>query len=136
MWAIFLFFQLCKMYEEYLEELFNYSLKLIAKTVKKVVNSKESQEKKLKEIKGGGDNEKDSEKISEEMDLLSNIHFHTSVFLIWLLTSILYVPSLQAWAKNHRYSILLEKDPSAIPSIIVCACGAVLWQSSVPKKSK
>lgn len=124
------------MYEEYLEELFNYSLKLIAKTVKKVVNSKESQEKKLKEIKGGGDNEKDSEKMSEEMDLLSNIHFHTSVFLIWLLTSILYVPSLQAWAKNHRYSILLEKDPSAIPSIIVCACGAVLWQSSVPKKSK
>lgn len=145
------------MYEEYLDDWFHYSINLIAKTVKKVVTKsskkpdkkeEESKDVVLKETKSdlkedqGESSEPPALEISpensqpDEVDLLSAIHFHTSVFLVWLLTSLVYVPSALVWAKNYHYSMYLEKDSSVIPSIIVSACGAVLWQPSIPKKRK
>lgn len=150
----FIYRQLCKMYEEYLDDWFNYSIHLIAKTVKKAVTGTDkklkNQSKKDEEGKEVNENT-NSENVpesatlqrirkesheSKEIDLLSAIHFHTSVFLIWLLTSLLYIPSLLMWAKNYHYSIFLENDPSVIPSIIVNGCGAILWQAKVPKKNR
>ncbi|KAK6642802.1 hypothetical protein RUM43_004304 [Polyplax serrata] len=155
--TLFYFLKLCKMYEEYLDDWFHYSINLIAKTVKKVVTKsskkpdkkeEESKDVVLQETKSdlkedqGESSEPPALEISpensqpDEVDLLSAIHFHTSVFLVWLLTSLVYVPSALVWAKNYHYSMYLEKDSSVIPSIIVSACGAVLWQPSIPKKRK
>lgn len=146
------------MYEDYLEDLFKYSVKFVARKLKKVVTSKKSNEKSEahKEIENhtsneeskneddsttnGKENEKALENASQKSNTqepvqvggLSAIHFHVTVFLLWLLTAIIYIPTVLVWAKNYHYSVILEKDPALIPSVVLSICGAVLWQPGVP----
>lgn len=72
----------------------------------------------------------------KEMGLLSRIHFHVTLFLLWSMLAFLHVPSLLVWARNYHYSVRLEKDPAVIPSLILNICGAVLWQPGVPYSSR
>ncbi|KAL0279676.1 UNVERIFIED_CONTAM: hypothetical protein PYX00_001180 [Menopon gallinae] len=72
----------------------------------------------------------------KEIGLLSTIHFHVTLFLLWSMLAFLHIPSLLVWARNYHYSVCLEKDPAVIPSLIVNICGAVLWQPGVPYSSR
>lgn len=138
------------MYEEYLEEWFNFSIKLIAKTVKKAVTKNTNQEPHVESTINNESsmptaeeqnteadltvvNAPEENTSTEEVDLLSAIHFHTSVFLIWLMLAGLQIPALLMWAKNYHYSVSLEGDPSLLSGITASVCGAVLWRSDVPK---
>ncbi|XP_069125572.1 GPI inositol-deacylase-like [Argopecten irradians] len=58
---------------------------------------------------------------------LSRFHFFFSVFLLWLWMMIIGVPVLITWAKNIKYSILLNNDPNLVPaSLGVLATGTIL----------
>lgn len=67
---------------------------------------------------------------------LSTINFQFTLSLLWVFATVLNMPSLMAWSHSIPESVMpLYKDPSFIPSVVLCACLPLLWNSQ-PDPSK
>lgn len=114
---IFYFLFICKIYEDLIEEMFKYPLKVIHRIRKWATEKQDSFE-----------NIEDEEK----EDFFSKLYFHTTILLLWLLLTILHFPCALVWIHNFRNNAPLYPDPSLLPAIILSMCAAVLWQKNIP----
>ncbi|XP_068084428.1 GPI inositol-deacylase isoform X2 [Anabrus simplex] len=200
--AAFYFLKLCKMYEDYLEDLLKYSLSLLTrkkeskKTEKVIPQSSTSADQQSAEARSSeplkeeecaekedvtevSELEIKSEQIeslepvavtdkdyvdetevlacstdenkdetsgakkesfsnsncssdSESHASLSELHFSFTALLLWLMVTIVNIPSVLVWAHNYRFSTKLQPDPSFMSGVVLCSCAAILWQRKAP----
>ncbi|CAG9773683.1 unnamed protein product [Ceutorhynchus assimilis] len=64
------------------------------------------------------------------------IFFHSSLFFIWVIVTILNSPAVITWAHNFRYSKHLTPDDSLIPGLVFSIGGFVLWQFDLPRTDR
>ncbi|XP_063230669.1 GPI inositol-deacylase isoform X2 [Bacillus rossius redtenbacheri] len=110
----FFFLKLCKMYDDYLEELFKSSVKLILGRRKRGSEG----------VEGAA---------PAESEPLSQLHFSFTLLLLLAVLTSVNAPCVLTWAHNFRYSAQLQPDSSFLPSVVTCACLGVLWPASVPR---
>ncbi|XP_060536701.1 GPI inositol-deacylase isoform X2 [Cylas formicarius] len=63
----------------------------------------------------------------------SPIFFHTALFFIWALVTILNIPSVLTWAHNFMYSKILIPDVSFLPGLVLSICALPLWHLELPR---
>lgn len=66
----------------------------------------------------------------------STISFHGVMFLIWVLTTIINIPSILTWARNYEFNSSLDPDPSFVPGFLLSLCTLALWQFEMPNTKK
>ncbi|KAK9887902.1 hypothetical protein WA026_000205 [Henosepilachna vigintioctopunctata] len=76
------------------------------------------------------------ESIDKKLSPPSAISFHGVMFLIWVLATIINLPTLATWARNYRYSASLHPDPSFLPGFLLSVCTIPLWQFEMPNIRK
>ncbi|XP_068631701.1 GPI inositol-deacylase [Battus philenor] len=64
---------------------------------------------------------------------LNKLNFHMMMFLLWLLVTIINTPALLTWARNFKYSMVLNNDTSFYPGFVMSVCSIVIWQMDVPR---
>ncbi|CAG9093674.1 unnamed protein product [Plutella xylostella] len=90
------------------------------------VESKEESKKSRRRRKS--DHEMDEE--------LSNLHFHTMMFFLWMVVTLINVPCLLTWARNFKYSMVLKPDTSYHTGLIMSVCSSAVWQIEGPRRNK
>lgn len=66
----------------------------------------------------------------------TEIFFHSSIFFIWCMVTILNLPAVITWAHNFQYSKTLYNDTSLIPGLILSLCAMPLWQLDLPRTDR
>ncbi|XP_046402288.1 GPI inositol-deacylase [Ischnura elegans] len=114
----FYFLFICKLYEDLLEEMLKYPLKVIQKIKHWATETRQPETPESDD--------------SEVEDIFSRMYFHSTILLLWLVMTALHFPCALVWAQNVRNSAPLHPDPSLLPAIILCMCAGVLWQKTIP----
>ncbi|KAG8230001.1 hypothetical protein J437_LFUL008442 [Ladona fulva] len=104
---------ICKFYEDILEEMLKYPLKIFHRMQNWALYKKAEPEE-------------------EGEDLFSRLYFHSTLFVMWLLLTVLHFPCALVWVNNVMNNSSLRPDPSFPSAVIVCGCAAILWQKKVP----
>jgi len=69
--------------------------------------------------------------LREEDDpyILLGVNFQFTLALLWLMSTLLNLPTLLTWCQNLPLSLPLPADPSLIHAVILCASLSILWQN-------
>lgn len=67
-----------------------------------------------------------------ELGSLTVLHFNFTLLLLWIIVTIINIPSVLVWAHNYRFSSKLEPDPSFEVTIVLTICAGILWQKNAP----
>ncbi|KAI5723767.1 hypothetical protein M8J76_010656 [Diaphorina citri] len=62
-----------------------------------------------------------------------DLNFHFTLFLLWLIPTLLSFPSTLVWAKTFGDTMQLSPDPISTYAVIMSLCAALLWQTELPK---
>uniref|UniRef100_A0A8D8RFK7 GPI inositol-deacylase n=1 Tax=Cacopsylla melanoneura TaxID=428564 RepID=A0A8D8RFK7_9HEMI len=62
-----------------------------------------------------------------------DLNFHFTLFLLWVICTLLSFPSTLVWAKNFGDTMQLSPDPLSTSAVIMSICAAILWQADLPK---
>ena len=65
----------------------------------------------------------------DDKSVLLGVHFQFSLALLWILNTVLHIPSLITWSQNVKLGLSLDTDPSLGPAVAMLASLAVLWQN-------
>lgn len=68
-------------------------------------------------------------KKDDDPALLSGINFQFTMALLWMMSTLLNIPTLMAWIQNLPHNTTLRQDPSLIHAIILSGALSVLWQN-------
>ncbi|XP_065218732.1 GPI inositol-deacylase isoform X2 [Planococcus citri] len=73
--------------------------------------------------------EKKVRTIADDLELprIDCVHLHVTLFLLWTLNTVVYLPSLAMWFKNLDYEIFINEDPSYVYSAILALSISVIW---------
>ncbi|CAB3224247.1 unnamed protein product [Arctia plantaginis] len=80
---------------------------------------------------------KESNNSENNLDMhegLNNLNFHMMLFFMWLTVTLVNMPALLTWARNFRYSKVLETDTSYHTGLVMSACSGYVWQINGPRK--
>nr|CAH7713044.1 unnamed protein product [Callosobruchus chinensis] len=82
--------------------------------------------------------EKDSDKEKRQKILsgYSAIFFHSTIFLLWFIVTVINLPAVMTWARNFQFNKMLTPDDSFIPGIVLSACAFPLWQFELPNSNR
>ena len=73
----------------------------------------------------------------DDPSLLLGVHFQFTLALLWLMSTLLNIPTLLSWTRNLRHGLPLPADPSLIHAVILCGSLSILWQNEgKPKVEK
>eukprot|EP00090_Calanus_glacialis_P013911 TRINITY_DN2253_c0_g1_i7.p1 TRINITY_DN2253_c0_g1~~TRINITY_DN2253_c0_g1_i7.p1 ORF type:complete len:1052 (-),score=349.76 TRINITY_DN2253_c0_g1_i7:167-3322(-) len=73
----------------------------------------------------------------DDPSILLGVNFQFTLALLWLMVTMLNLPTLLSWNQNLPHSLPLPADPSLIHAVILCGSLSVLWQNeSKPKVEK
>ncbi|XP_072396042.1 GPI inositol-deacylase [Diabrotica undecimpunctata] len=64
------------------------------------------------------------------------IFFHSTLFFLWCIITVINVPAVLTWAHNFKYNTVLEADDSFIPGFTLSICSLILWQFEFPKTNR
>lgn len=112
----FYFFKLISLYEDFWEEIVYWPLRYLKWRIKQMRHS------------GGGE-----PRPQFEIPSLNEISFHLSLTLLWLINTLISIPSILVWAKNYKFNNHLEPDPHFYCAVVMSVCVGYLWQSELPK---
>ena len=65
----------------------------------------------------------------DDPSLLLGVHFQFTLALLWLMVTLLNLPTLVSWIQNIPHGLPLSTDPSLIHAVILCGSMSVLWQN-------
>merc|ERR550519_758757 len=65
----------------------------------------------------------------DDPGLLTGINFQFTLGLLWMMSTLLNVPTLMAWIQNLPHNSTLRHDPSLIHAVILAGALSVLWQN-------
>lgn len=138
--TVFYFLKLTQMSQDYLEEVAYVVLKKIALKLKIKGWKKKGHENKNNKS-GITSLEKLEESSRETVDKTHNddidtspVAFHGAIFLLFLIASLINLPSVVSWAHNYRYASGLRPDPSFITGMVFSVCALPLWYYNIPFK--
>ncbi|XP_022198883.2 GPI inositol-deacylase isoform X2 [Nilaparvata lugens] len=133
--AVFYFIKVCSLYDDYLEQLMMWPLKIAKRELFGKVNVKKEEERRALTEEEEKEEKEDSTTFDElqEMFDLTEINYHITVMLIWSTATLIHIPSVLVWAHNYRYNTKLEPDPAWWNGIILSICAGVLWQGNLPR---
>ncbi|VEN44299.1 unnamed protein product [Callosobruchus maculatus] len=82
--------------------------------------------------------EKDSDKEKRQQILAgySAIFFHSTIFLLWFIVTVINLPAVMTWARNFQFNKTLTPDDSFIPGIVLSVCAFPLWQFELPNSNR
>nr|CAI5870063.1 unnamed protein product [Callosobruchus analis] len=86
--------------------------------------------------KGNEVKDSDKEKRKEILAGYSAIFFHSTIFLLWFIVTVINLPAVMTWARNFQFSKTLMPDDSFIPGIVLSACAFPLWQFELPNSNR
>ena len=73
----------------------------------------------------------------DDTSILLGINFQFTLALLWLMATLLNLPTLFSWSQNIPHGLPLPADPSLIHAVILCGSLSVLWQNEgKPKVEK
>ncbi|CAG9839692.1 unnamed protein product [Diabrotica balteata] len=64
------------------------------------------------------------------------IFFHSTLFFLWCIITVINVPAVLTWAHNFKYNTVLEADDSFIPGFTLSICSLILWQFELPRTNR
>jgi len=68
---------------------------------------------------------------------LLGVNFQFTLALLWLMSTLMNLPTLLTWCQNLPYGVTLPADPSLIHAVILCSSLSILWQNEgKPKVEK
>ena len=74
---------------------------------------------------------------ADELSTLLSLNFHFTLSLLWLMSSLMNLPTLLTWYQNLHHGLPIPADPSLIHAIILCSSLSILWQNNgKPKVEK
>ncbi|CAG9812524.1 unnamed protein product [Phaedon cochleariae] len=92
------------------------------------------------EVRDEGQTETIDEGTPEEDSELSSaynaIFFHSTLFFLWCIVTVINIPAVLTWAHNFKYNTSLTPDSSFIPGVILNMCALALWQFEFPKTGR
>ncbi|CAH1397518.1 unnamed protein product [Nezara viridula] len=112
----FYIFKLISLYEDFWEEIVYWPLRYLKWRIRQMRN-----------------NDRAEARPEFEIPSLNEISFHLSLTLLWLINTLISIPSILVWAKNYKYNNHLEPDPYFYCAVVMSLCVGYLWQSEVPK---
>uniref|UniRef100_A0A6P7GD64 GPI inositol-deacylase n=1 Tax=Diabrotica virgifera virgifera TaxID=50390 RepID=A0A6P7GD64_DIAVI len=83
--------------------------------------------------------DKSKDKKTEDPELSSAynaIFFHSTLFFLWCIITVINVPAVLTWAHSFKYSTVLEADSSFIPGFTLSICALILWQFEFPRTNR
>nr|CAI5842301.1 unnamed protein product [Callosobruchus analis] len=86
--------------------------------------------------KGNEVKDSDKEKRKQILAGYSAIFFHSTIFLLWFIVTVINLPAVMTWARNFQFSKSLTPDDSFIPGIVLSACAFPLWQFELPNSNR
>ena len=73
----------------------------------------------------------------DDPSILLGVNFQFTLALLWLMVTMLNLPTLLSWSQNLPHNLPLPADPSLIHAVILCGSLSVLWQNEgKPKVEK
>ncbi|CAH0564162.1 unnamed protein product [Brassicogethes aeneus] len=93
-------------------------------------------ENQIEEVQNLVENETERSNRQIKFTAHNTIFFHSSIFFIWTLLTLVNVPIVLTWAHNFKYSIFLTPDPSFLPGMVLSICAFPLWQMDLPKRKR
>ena len=73
----------------------------------------------------------------DDPSILLGVNFQFTLALLWLMVTMLNLPTLLSWSQNLPHGLPLPADPSLIHAVILCGSLSVLWQNEgKPKVEK
>eukprot|EP00092_Neocalanus_flemingeri_P010254 GFUD01011050.1.p1 GENE.GFUD01011050.1~~GFUD01011050.1.p1 ORF type:complete len:1057 (+),score=343.38 GFUD01011050.1:48-3218(+) len=73
----------------------------------------------------------------DDPSILLGVNFQFTLALLWLMSTLLNLPTLLSWSRNLPHSLPLPADPSLIHAVILCGSLSILWQNEgKPKVEK
>nr|XP_024218553.1 GPI inositol-deacylase-like [Halyomorpha halys] len=112
----FYIFKLISLYEDFWEEIVYWPLRYLKWRIMQMRN-----------------NARGDARPEFQIPSISEISFHLSLILLWLINTLISIPSILVWAKNYKYSNHLEPDPYLYCAVVMSVCVGYLWQSELPK---
>ena len=73
----------------------------------------------------------------DDPSILLGVNFQFTLALLWLMSTLLNLPTLLSWTQNLPHGLPLPADPSLIHAVILCGSLSILWQNEgKPKVEK
>jgi len=66
---------------------------------------------------------------ADDPSLLLAVNFQLSLALLWLMVTMLNLPTLLTWMQNIPHGLSIPADPSLIHMLILCGSLVILWQN-------
>lgn len=94
----------------------------------------------VQEISDEDEPQLESESVQEENPKspsgYNTIFFHSTIFFLWCLVTILNIPAVLTWAHNFKFYKTLSPDDSFLPGVVLSLCAFPLWQFDFPRANK